>query len=148
MWTTIFGLVFKFAGSGIMTQIVQAWADHENVDLAKFQSAETSTGQLATAILQANSAYTVDKMQFDGMILNHVAFRFVLFLLLLFPALHFIAYIVDATLPLMFHYRAWGISDKYGEVEQDLLEFFVVAKPVDTIAAGAMRLTSQYLNKG
>lgn len=142
--------IFKLFGDNIVQPLLQVYLKSKDVNLAEFQTANTSTVQMASAMLQAHVQYADIKSRYALSVLHWWPFRTVLFLLLLFPAMHFIAICCDATFPHIFGYEVWNIDPikgAYSQYEHDLIEFFIVAKPVDTAISGALDVLTKYLRK-
>lgn len=140
--------LFKTFGDVIVQPILSAYLKSKDVDLEKFRTSEVSMVQMSAAVLQANVQFADIKSRYALSVLHWWPFRAVLFLLLLFPAMHFIAICWDATFPHIFQYAEWNvdpIKGAYSEYEKDMLQFFIVAKPVDTAVSGALDVVTRWL---
>lgn len=154
--------IFKMFGDAIVQPILQGYLKSKDVDLEKFKTSQTSTTQLATAVLQGNIEFAKVKSTYVLAVLQWWPFRAVLFLTLLVAATRFSLIMIDSTWPFVWGCiidgkRLYGdacswdippIKGTYGQAELQYILFFVIAKPVDTVISGALGLVSKYLNKG
>jgi|GEM_PF-7093554 len=155
---------FKLFGSTILQPILNAWANHENIDLEKFRAAAKSTSELAGAVLQANVQFAATKARYALRVLQWWPFRALLLVLLGVSAIHYTAVILDSTpfptltlgpwlLPEFGEPHvvgSWGVPTPpppYDEYEREFLLFFIIAKPVETVASQALRALSAYLER-
>ena len=145
------GLVGVF-GSAIVQPIVNAWLGSQNIDLEKLQATDTSLTTISAAILQANIQYAGIQENYNITILNWFPFRCILFALLFFPAVHFSMAIADNSV-VWFFGEPYGwfsvpeLKSSFASIENQLLLFFIIAKPVDSAICGTVALMSQYLKK-
>lgn len=145
---------FKLFGSSILKPILDAWANHENVDLEKFKAAAKNTGQLAGAILQANVEFSVTKARYAFRILQWWPFRALLLVLIGVSTFHYCAVVLDSTpfwIPFMGEAHiigAWGVPtppSPYDEYEREFLLFFILAKPVEAVVSQGLQTLTAYL---
>jgi hypothetical protein len=167
MWNAFFA-VLNWIGSPdkIINGAITAWAKAKDVDLEKYRTAEQETGQLAATIVDANVKFASLQSQYALAVLQWWPFRVVLWLLLATCAVHFALVILDNVVPFVFGcdrpdaggelHRVYGdicawnippIRGDYAEYQKQFLLFFIVAKPVDTVVAGAFNALSGYLRK-
>jgi hypothetical protein len=123
--------IFQIFGSAILGPILQAWANKQNVDLEKFKTAAGSSEALAVQVLQANENYQTQKIAYATSLLSWWPFRILLLILMLPPAVHFAAIMVDSTFP--FHWGIAKVPPPYDSYEREFVLFFIVAKPVDSL---------------
>lgn len=155
-------------GDTIVQPFLNAYLKSKDVDLSKFQSSQTNTLQLATAILSANIEYAKVKGGIIATVLQWWAFRVILFLLIATATTRFMLASFDSTWWWIFGCTAhdikgvvdgtriygdacsWSIPPirgVYGDAERQFLLFFIIAKPVDTVVTGALSLISKYLTR-
>ncbi|MFL9823418.1 hypothetical protein [Rhodoplanes sp. SY1] len=139
----------------LIRSAIDAWAKAKDVDLEKFRTAATTSDSMVAHIVEANVAHGRTKAQYALSVLAWWPFRLILFGLLFFPAVHFVAIVLDSSCP-----QAWGlhlvggrsvggcgwgvpaIPDTVRDIYRELLLFFVIAKPADTAISGALALAS------
>jgi len=134
----------------ILGKALDIWGKHMDVDLEKFKTTVTSSSELAGTIVQANEKFAEVKSNYALSVLQWWPFRLILFCLLLIPALHFSLIVLDSMRPHLLGWPALGIPavpKPYDEIEQNLLLFFVISKPVDTAVGGIISVLLRYLRK-
>jgi hypothetical protein len=137
--------IFHIFGTEILSPILQAWANKQNVDLEKFKTAAGTSEALAVQVLQANLQYDTQKIAFATSLLSWWPFRIILLVLMLPPAMHFAAIMCDSTFPLR-----WGIPKvppPYDGYEREFILFFIVAKPVDSLVSGIGAALTAWLGR-
>lgn len=144
--------VFAAFGDTIVKPLLQAFLKSKDVDLEKFKAADTSTEQLAVAVLSANVEFAKVKSAYALSILQWWPFRVILFALLFFPTVHFCMVVIDSSIVWFFEgrygiFKVPAVPDKYIEIEWQLLLFFVIAQPVDKAVTGAISAIMSYLSK-
>lgn len=99
MWSWLTNLlgtgIFHIFGTDILGPILQAWANKQNVDLEKFKTAAGTGEALAAQVLLANLQYDTQKIAFATSLLSWWPFRIILLVLMLPPATHFAAIMLD-----------------------------------------------------
>ena len=157
----ILGLLMKwFNPETIINGAINAYMKAKDVDLEKFKSANATTDSMVAHILEANVRYDEIKSQYALSVLNWWPFRLILFALLFFPAVHFVAIVLDSSCPIVWHMHViggrnlggcgWGIPDidpSVADIYKQLLLFFILAKPADTAISGALTIAQRYLRK-
>ena len=145
----------------VVGPFLQAYLKSKDVDLAKFQSADVESTQLALAVLDANVRYAAIKAQYSLAILQWWPFRVLLFVLISICITRFALAEFDDTWWWIFGCTidgkhvlgdacSWSIPairGTFSDVEKQFLLFFIVAKPVDTAVSGTVNLVSRYLGK-
>jgi hypothetical protein len=161
MWGLIFsGLMKWFDPATIINGAINAYVKAKDVDLEKFKTATPSLEHAVVAVLDANVKFAQIQSNYNLAILNWWPFRVILFGLLFFPSMHFIAIIIDSTCPIAWNLHmiggksvggcGWGIPDadpKVFDIYKQMLLFFILVKPVDTVVAGGINVLSRYLDK-
>jgi hypothetical protein len=151
--------VFKLFGDNIVQPLLNAYLKSKDVDLEKFESANTATEQLAVAVLDANVRFAQVKSQYALAVLQWWPFRVILWVVLAIAATRFCLIMIDSTWWWIFGCAingrhvvgdacSWSIPPihgTYGAAEFEYILFYVVAKPVDTAISGALGLVSRYL---
>jgi hypothetical protein len=125
---------------------VDLWAKKTDTDLEKFKTAAGSGEALAAAVLQANLQAGAQRIAYATSLLSWWPFRLILLVLMLPPALHFAAIMLDST----FAFR-WGIPKvppPYDGYEREFILFFIVAKPVDSLIGGIGAALTAWLARG
>ncbi len=155
------GGVFKAFGDTIVTPVLNAYLKSKDVDLEKFRSAEITTETLAVAVLDANVKFAATKAQYALSVLQWWPFRLVLWAVMAVCSIRFMLAVFDSTWWWVFGCTidgravygdacSWSfpaIKGTYAGIEEQILLFFIVAKPVDTAVSGALGLVSKYLAK-
>jgi hypothetical protein len=147
------GSIFKAFGDVIVQPILSAYLKSKDVDLEKFKQANTSLEHAAVAVLEANTRFAAAQVPYVMSVLQWWPFRVILFCLLAVPALHFCAFVLDHTVPYMIGcgdsctWKVPEVTGGYAVYEKELLEFFIVAKPVDTAVSGALGVLQRWLAK-
>jgi hypothetical protein len=130
----LLGLLSPGALLALAQSAVDLWAKKTDTDLAKFKAASDASGALAVQVLHANLQYSAQRIAYATSLLSWWPFRIVLLILMLPPAVHFAAIMLDSTFALR-----WGIPKvppPYDGYEREFILFFIVAKPVDTLIGG------------
>jgi hypothetical protein len=138
--------IFHIFGTEILSPILQAWANKQNVDLEKFKTAAGTSEALAAQVLQANLQYDTQKIAFATSLLSWWPFRIILLVLMLPPAMHFAAIMCDSTFPL--HWGIPKVPPPYDGYEREFILFFIVAKPVDSLVSGIGAALTAWLGRG
>jgi len=152
--------IFKIFGDTIVQPFLQAFLKSKDVDLEKFKAATPSLEHAVVAVVDANVKFAAIQSAYNLAILNWWPFRVILFALLFFPAMHFVAIMLDSTCPVVWNLHlvngksvggcGWGIPDadpKVFDIYKQMLLFFILVKPVDTVVAGGINILSRYLDK-
>lgn len=130
--------MLNLLGPGSLLTLAQSalslWAKKTDTDLEKFKTAADAGGALAAQVLQANLQYGAQRVAYATSLLAWWPFRIVLLVLMLPPALHFAAIMLDSTLPL--HWGIPKVPPPYDGYEREFILFFIVAKPVDSLIGG------------
>lgn len=140
----------KLFGDSILQPVLNAWAKSKDINLATHQADIGSSVDLIKTIITANVENAKTQTAYAEAILSWWPFRVLLFMLLVGPVLHMFSICVDATLPKMLGYASWDIDPikgAYAGYEKELLEFFIIAKPVDTAVSGLIGLFRQIVAK-
>jgi hypothetical protein len=134
----------------LLTGALNIWAKSKDVDLTKFTTSVEATAGLSKVIVDANERFAEKQMSYALTILNWRGFRILLWVMMAVAIMHYALVVVDTALPKIFHYASWDIDPvqgSYAEVTKQLLLFFVIAKPIDTVVGGALNCLSAYLRK-
>lgn len=134
----------------ILGKALDLWAKSKDVDLEKFKTSVTTSADLAAHIVDANQRFAETQERYATSVLNWWPFRVILFILLFLPATHFGLIVIDSMRPHLFGWRPLGIPPvppPYDSIEQQLLLFFVIAKPVDTAVGGLISIVTKYLRR-
>ena len=120
------------------------WAKKTDTDLV-FKAAAGSGEVLAGQVLQANLQYNAQRIAYATSLLSWWPFRIVLLILMLPPAVHFAAIMLDSTLPL--HWGVPKVPPPYDGYEREFILFFIVAKPVDSLIGGVGAALAAWLGR-
>lgn len=134
----------------IVMPILQAYLKSKDVDLEKFKAATPSLEHAVVAVVDANVRFAQIKSSYALSILGWWPFRLILFTLLSVCTVRFCLIVFDATIPKIFGVEPWNIdpiTGAYGDAEFQILLFFIIAKPVDTLVSGGISTLSRYLDK-
>lgn len=157
----LFGLLMKWLSpEKIISGAINAYMKAKDVDLEKFKSENATADHMVANILEANVRFAAVKAQYALGVLNWWPFRLILFALLFFPSLHFIAIVLDSSCPVSWGWhviagRSVGgcglgipaIPESVFDVYKQMLLFFVLAKPADTAINGALSVVGRYVDR-
>jgi hypothetical protein len=150
MWSWITKLagsgVFAVFGEDILQPLLSAWAQSKNIDLAEMQAAAGSMTTLAGQVLAANVQTSAQRIAYATSLLSWWPFRIILLVLMLPPAMHFAAIMLDSTLP--FHWGIAKVPPPYDGYEREFILFFIVAKPVDSLIGSVGAALTTWLGRG
>lgn len=136
--------------NGFVNSVIEGWAKIRNVDLQKFRTAATTTGELGAHIVEANTKFAQMDFAYKGFLLGFWYFRLAFGLLFWVVVLRWVLVFTDATLPFVFGYEPWSIEALKGagaDYERQILLFFIVAKPVDSAITGATRILMKVIER-
>lgn len=162
MWTLLIGIFMKWFGSpeSIINGAINAYMKAKDVDLEKFKSSTQTAGVAVASILEANIKFANTKAAYATGILQWLPFRIILLALIGIPSLHFCLIVIDSMCPAVWDLKiirgvsvgscGWGIPSipaSVFDIYQQMLLFFIIAKPVDTAVSGLVGLIGKYLNR-
>jgi hypothetical protein len=96
-------------------------------------------------VLQANLQSAAQRIAFATSLLSWWPFRLILLVLMLTPAAHFAAIMLDSTFP--FHWGIAKVPPPYDGYEREFILFFIVAKPVDSLIGSVGAALTAWLSR-
>jgi hypothetical protein len=155
--TILAGLKVFFALFGgpdkLLQEALNFWAHLKDVDLAKLQAGTTGLTAVATTAIQANAQVAALQDDVAKSLFQSPMIRFFVGLTIAFCSIRFCLAMFDST-----WWWVWGckidgartygdacswsipaLKGTYGDAEVAILKFWIIAKPVDSIATLAAR---------